>query len=100
MHLGKLDSTQLPNVSIRLMLAMLETNGFAADDALKSAKICRDRLRQPNGLVTAREEFEFQRAFVGLTRAHPRAHQLWLDLGLQYQSVTFGSLGSGLITSS
>ena len=98
MHLGKLDSTQLPMVSIRLMLAMLETNGFAANDALKSAKLSRDRLRQPNGLVTAREEFEFQRAFVALTRLHPQAHQLWLDLGVQYHCVSFGSLGAACLT--
>jgi AraC-like DNA-binding protein len=99
MLLSKLDSTQLPNASIRIMLTMLEANGFATDDALKSAKIGRDRILQPNGLVTAREELEFQRAFVGLTRAHPRPQQLWVDLGRHYHCVSFGSFGSAWLTS-
>ena len=33
MLLSKLDSTLLPNVSIRIMLSMLEAQGFAAEDA-------------------------------------------------------------------
>ena len=80
------------------MLAALDQYGFSSDEVLRKSQLRRAQIAQPGGMVSARQEFEFQRAFVGLTEKHPDHKSIWLELGKRYHCVSFGSLGGAWIT--
>ena len=100
MLLSTLDSVNLPNLSIRLMLSVLDEEGLDGDEALRSAGLQRKRVEQPNGLVTGRQELQVQRAFAGLTSARPGVQALWIALGQNYRCLISGPMGKAQLTMS
>jgi len=84
----------LPDLSMRIMLRVLEENGLPTRRALEAAGL-------PNGLgvvpgeVSWQQELAFQQAFVEITGWRP---DLWVETGTRYRLPSYGCLGMALIT--
>lgn len=85
----------LPDLSIRIMLRVLEDEGLGSDELLEAVGLPQGLPVLP-GMVTSRQEFAFQRAFVEATGYRP---DLWLATGLRYHLPIYGELGMALLTS-
>ena len=88
-------ATTLPDTSVRIMVRVMEAEGLDTQAALEAAGLA--GLPDVPGLVTATQEFQFQRAFVAATGYRP---DLWVRTGSAYHLPSFGELGLALITSS
>jgi AraC-like DNA-binding protein len=88
-------STNLPDMSIRIMLRVLEESGYAAGPALEAAGLP-DGLPELPGDITAQQEFRFQCAFAAITGFRP---DLWVRTGIRYRLPSYGTLGLALMTS-
>ncbi len=96
MRLETLDQLSFPNLSIRIMLSMLEETGIDPSSALRAANLDHAAVDDPNGRVTGRQELDFQLAYVELTRNVP---ELWFRTGLRYRLPSYGPYGLALLTS-
>ncbi len=85
----------LPDLSLRIMLRVLEEEGLETAGALEAAGLP-DGLPALPGTVTPAQEFACQRAFVDATGYRP---DLWLETGLRYHLPNYGDLGMALLTS-
>jgi len=87
-------SAMLPDLSVRIMLSVLEEAGMETQSALEAADMP-DGLPALPGEITAAQEVQFQRAFVATTGYRP---DLWLQTGLRYHLPSYGQLGMALMT--
>ncbi|MEX2482459.1 MAG: helix-turn-helix domain-containing protein [Gammaproteobacteria bacterium] len=85
----------LPDLSMRIMLRVLEEQGLAARPALEAAGFP-EGLGQLPGEVSLQQELAFQEAFVGITGYRP---DLWVQTGARYHLPSYGRLGMALMTS-
>jgi AraC-like DNA-binding protein len=95
MRFETLDQLSFPNLSIRIMLSMLEESGIDPSPALEAANLDHTAIEDPNGRVTGRQELDFQFAYVELTGDAP---ELWFRTGLRYRLPTYGPYGLVLMT--
>lgn len=95
MRLETLDRLSFPNLSIRIMLSMLEEAGIDPSSALEAANLDHAAIDDPTGYVTGRQEFDFQLAYVELTSHMP---ELWFHTGLRYRLPSYGAYGLALLT--
>lgn len=84
----------LPDLSLRIMLRVLEEEGLETEGVLEAADLPDGLPRLPGTLTPARE-FASQRAFVAATGHRP---DLWLHTGLRYHLPKYGELGMALLT--
>jgi AraC-like DNA-binding protein len=96
MRFETLDRLSFPNLSIRIMLSMLEELGIDPSLALHAAKLDHVVIQNPSGRVTGRQELDFQFAYVELTGNMP---ELWFRTGLRYRLPSYGPYGLALLTS-
>lgn len=92
---GMQKAATLPDLSLRIMLRVLEEEGLETAGALEAAGLP-DGLPALPGTVTPAQEFAFQRAFVATTGYRP---DLWLRTGQRYHLPNYGDLGMALLTS-
>lgn len=85
----------LSTQSLRIMRAQLRSLGVRAEPALRACGIDPRTLDDPAGLVTAEQEFAFQRRFVALTQGRPG---FWLRTGTQYRLLGYGPYGLALMS--
>lgn len=96
MQAASIKSAMLPDLSVRIMLSVLDEAGLDPQAALEAADIP-DGLPALPGEISAAQELQFQRAFVSLTGYRP---DLWLQTGLRYHLPSYGQLGMALMTAS
>jgi len=96
MRFETLDQLSFPNLSIRIMLSMLDELGIDPSPALHAANLDHAAIEDPNGRVTGRQELDFQFAYVELTGNVP---ELWFRTGLRYRLPSYGPYGLALLTS-
>lgn len=96
MRFETLDRVSFSNLSIQIMLSVLEEHGMDSSPALHAAGLEPQAISNPNGRVSGRQELNFQLAFVELTKHTP---ELWFRTGLRYRLPSYGSYGLALLTS-
>ncbi len=84
----------LPDLSMRIMLRVLEENGLPTHRALEAAGLPRGLGLVP-GEVSLTQELAFQQAFVETTGYRP---DLWVMTGTRYRLPSYGRLGMALMT--
>jgi AraC-like DNA-binding protein len=95
MRFETLDQLSFPNLSIRIMLSMLDELGIDPSPALHAANLEYAAIEDPNGRVSGRQELNFQFAYVELTGNVP---ELWFRTGLRYRLPSYGPYGLVLLT--
>jgi AraC-like DNA-binding protein len=95
MRLQTLDQIDFPNLSVRIMGAMLGELAIDPAPALEAAGLAQAVVDDPNGRVTGRQELDFQRAYVRLTGEAP---EVWFRTGLRYRMPAYGAYGFTMMT--
>lgn len=85
----------LPDLSMRIMLRVLEEQGLSAQPALEAAGLPQGLGHLPDE-VSLQQELAFQQAFVAITGYRP---DLWIQTGARYHLPSYGRLGMALMTS-
>lgn len=94
MQAASVKSAMLPDLSVRIMLSVLDEAGLDSQAALDAADMPEGLPALP-GEISAAQELQFQRAFVSITGYRP---DLWLQTGLRYHLPSYGQLGMALMT--
>jgi len=84
----------LLDLSMRIMLRVLEEEGLPTQPALEAAGLP-EGLGPVPGEVSLKQEFAFQQAFVATTGYRP---DLWLQTGTRYHLPSYGRLGMAVMT--
>jgi AraC-like DNA-binding protein len=85
----------LSNLSVRIMVAMLEEAGIDPSPMMRAACLEAGHMLDPEGRISAAQELRCQDAFVALTRHIPG---FWMRTGLRYRIMSYGPLGLLLLS--
>jgi hypothetical protein len=96
MREDRLAALQVSAFSIGVMSDVLERAGIDPSPAFAQAGLNPDNPLPGNGVVSARSEAAFQRAFAALT---PARRDLWAEVGRRHRLPAYGLYGLTLITS-
>ncbi len=83
-------TTRLSNLSVRIMVAMLEESDIDPALMLRAACLEPANLADPEEQVSAAQELRCQEAFVAMTSHIPG---IWMRTGLRYRLMSYGPLG-------
>ena len=93
--IGTSEKPPLPDLSLRIMLRILEAEGLSAIRPLEAAGMPQGLDETPSQ-ISADQEFAFQQAFVETIGYRP---DLWVRIGTRYHLPSYGPLGMALMTS-
>lgn len=95
MKLESFAAIRLPNLSARIMRAVIEEAGLAWGPLAARAGVPDDLTRDPEGVVTGAQEMRLQQVFVAATRHLPG---VWFRMGLRYRLMSYGPLGLAVLS--
>ncbi|MGD9663813.1 MAG: AraC family transcriptional regulator ligand-binding domain-containing protein [Novosphingobium sp.] len=87
----------LPDLSARIMRdALADQLNIRWDRFCQDSRVKTLTLDDAMSELLAEEELQLQQGFVRTTESHPN---LWLDVGLRYRAIKYGTLGLAMMTS-